>query len=169
MEPKRFAKVEVYFLDEHQGWDTVLVEIPEEIAKTASQDAFLKWVYSADGEAFRESWASDTTAVFVMSWRDDLRAQDHPDLYNDDVLYGRDKTGLWTCFERESAAAVFDVWEQDIRTVSVNSIDLVLYTRAEAEEHLRRLVVEFTHPSTLNITELNAEIATLRGALNGDG
>lgn len=41
--------VEVAFLDDHGGWESKIIDIPEEIASTPSQDAFIRWVYSDGG------------------------------------------------------------------------------------------------------------------------
>lgn len=166
--PQRLEKVEVVFLDENRGWDTMLVDIPKEVADTESEDAFLAWAYGREGEKFRASWHRDVIAVHVMSWRGDL--QDHPGL-EDEALLGRDQNGVWQRFERtgdpnEADDAIFEVWDQGERQISVGDTDLSLYSEAEADAHYDKLVEKFRHPSTTNISELSTEIASLREALN---
>jgi len=46
---QRTTPMEVVFLDDHGGWKSKIIDIPEEIASTPSQDAFIKWVYSDGG------------------------------------------------------------------------------------------------------------------------
>lgn len=60
--------VEVFVLSDSSGWGTELVEIPEEVASSESQDRFLEWVYSEAGEVFRAEWGRSVFAVFVCSW-----------------------------------------------------------------------------------------------------
>lgn len=163
---ERLSKVEVVFLDEHQGWDSMVVEIPEEVAKTQSQDAFIKWVYSAEGERFRRTWHKDVMSVYVMSWRDDLDASGHPAVADDnepDVLYGRGDAGQWSRFERSDdentvAYAVFQVWEQGERNIFSGAENTALYTQREAEGHLEVLIKRAN-------TAHDFEIASLRKML----
>jgi len=61
------VQIEVVILDEHQGWDTSMVWVPRKVAESESQDAFLKWVYSDDGKAWRETWSS-VSAVYVHNF-----------------------------------------------------------------------------------------------------
>jgi hypothetical protein len=90
-----------------------------------------------------------------------------------DELFGRDEEGYWHRFVRtgdpnEASDAVFGVWEQGEREVSLGEDDTKLFSRHEAELHLAELVEKFCHPSTLNIDVLANEISNLRGALAGD-
>lgn len=175
--PVRLAKIEVVFLDEHQGWTTEIVEIPEDVVAIESQDAFIKWAYSDAGAKFRESWDKMVIAVYVMSWRGDLQAQDHPALAEEpEVLFGRDMEGVWYRFERtedlnETVSAVFQVWEQGVRDVSMDGdeglLSLMLYTEAEAQAQAERLDTEFEAVGHRggNFDELDS----LRSALSGEG
>jgi hypothetical protein len=146
--PQRLSKVEVVFLDEHQGWDSMVVEIPEDVAETQSQDAFIKWVYSDEGERFRKTWHKGVMSVYVMSWRDDLDASGHPAVADDnepDVLYGRGDMEQWSRYERNddettAAFAVFQVWEQGERNIFAGMENTALYTQREAEGHLEVLI-----------------------------
>jgi len=61
------VQIEVVILDERQGWDTSMVWVPRKVAESGSQDAFLTWVYSDDGAAWRETWNS-VSAVYVHNF-----------------------------------------------------------------------------------------------------
>lgn len=62
------AQVDVFFISDRGGWTTEVIEIPKAVADTESQDAFIKWVYSDEGDRFRAGWGSNILAVFVCSW-----------------------------------------------------------------------------------------------------
>lgn len=151
----RLSKVEVVFLDEHQGWDTMVVTIPEKIAETQSQDAFIKWVYSDEGEGFRKTWHKDVMSVYVMSWRADLEASGHPEVVEDsepDVLFERDASGKWRKHKRDDdndvAIDAFITWDHDERTFFNGKEHTTLFKRDEVEGHmqnLRKLVEKGIH------------------------
>ncbi len=76
-------KIEVMFADTNGFWESHAVEVPDEIAQSESQDAFLTWVYhTPEGKSFQESWQGDCMAVFVLSFSWD---GDDPEWDGDDL------------------------------------------------------------------------------------
>lgn len=62
-------KVEIVFLLDDGTWNTDICKIPEAIADTESQDAFITWLYGTSPEAQEFVTASvDFTAAYIVSW-----------------------------------------------------------------------------------------------------
>lgn len=68
-------KIEVFFVCERNNWFNEVIEVPDEVAVSESQDVFEAWTQSPEAFDFRESWDKDVIAVFVMSWRGDLKEE----------------------------------------------------------------------------------------------
>lgn len=62
------TRVEVFYLYDDGTWETGFAEVPFEVAKTESQDAFTEWVYGPSGEAFRNKWYPGTVSVGIFNW-----------------------------------------------------------------------------------------------------
>lgn len=152
---QRLTPVEVVFLDDHGGWESKIINVPEEIASTQSQDAFIKWVYSDSGADFRLTWADGTISVYVMSWRGDLQEPE----WDDEPLFGR-KAGYWQRFETETHEHIFNAWRDGIRSYD----GVALYSEAEAELHFNRLTSAFTAAGGRGIA-LAEELDSLRTVL----
>jgi hypothetical protein len=60
------VKIEAYILTGF-GWSQDPVWVPREVALSESQDEFLAWTYSDDGESWRDTWG-DVRAVFVCNF-----------------------------------------------------------------------------------------------------
>jgi hypothetical protein len=82
-EKMKKSEVEVAILLDDGTWYTTVVKVPDFLQEKESQDEFIEWLY--DGKNHENTsliWESsdEIVAVFVMSWRSDLVAQDHPAL-----------------------------------------------------------------------------------------
>lgn len=165
----QLAKVEVYFLGENNNWSSEVVDIPVDVAKAESHDAFIKWLYSPQGEFVRETWTEwqrDVVGAYVMSWRDDLIENGGmPDV---EVLITRATDGRWKAWGNlnlgsdEDTRSVFWAWEHGQHEVTIDNdeADYRIHTTEEAELHLKRL-------EALKSTDINiiTEIESLKQAL----
>lgn len=162
------VKVEIYFLGANNDWSSDIVGIPEHVAKTESQDAFSKWLYTPEGEVVSSmwsEWAGDVIAAFVLSWRDDLKDSGWSDDYI--VHFTRSEDGRWKAWGHlnydndQDTADVFDTWDAGKRAITIDNdeADYRIYTTEEAELHLKRLeALKSSYP------EIKAEIEELKRA-----